>query len=111
MPGAAADRQDGWLTAVLRPAGALDPPALGRLSTALGHLAASSDTVIIDLTAADVSSPRSLAMSLRAPAREFDQAGRFLLVLGASASLAAEFDHAAVPVIALGYDALPDPAA
>jgi hypothetical protein len=102
---AAAAEQTGWLTLITRPAGALDRAALGRLGAALGQLAASTDMVIVDLTAADVRSPRVLARNLRMPARSFEQAGRCLLLVGASAELAAELDHANVPVITL---ALPD---
>jgi hypothetical protein len=110
MATVAAPEQGGWLTTILRPAGALDHAALGRLSEALGHLAASSDMVIVDLTAADVSSPRTLARNLLAPALKFDRAGRCLLVLGASPELTAELDRTAVPVITLAADALPVPA-
>jgi len=98
---AAAAEQTGWLTVIARPAGALDRTALGRLGAALGQLAASTDMVIVDLTAADVHSPRALAWNLRTPARSFEQAGRCLLLVGASAELAAELDHANVPVITL----------
>jgi len=98
---AAAAEQTGWLTVIARPAGALDRAALGRLGAALGQLAASSDLVIVDLTAADVHSPRALAMNLRTPARSFEQAGRCLLLVGASAELAAELDHVNAPVITL----------
>jgi hypothetical protein len=97
----------GWLTAVLRPAGALDQAALGRLCETLYHLAACSDMVIIDLTATAVSSSRTLARKLWAPAGAFDQAGRSLLVIGASPELTAELDRYAVPVITLGADVVP----
>jgi hypothetical protein len=107
-PVAAAERA-GWLTTILRPAGALDALALRRLRDALGPLAACSDMVIVDLTAAEMRSPRALAMSLRTPALDFDRAGRCLLVVGASAELATELDRAAVPVITLAADALPSP--
>jgi hypothetical protein len=99
--------QGGWLTAILRPAGALDGPAAGRLCESLGHLAACSDMVIVNLTAASVSCPRALARRLLAPARRFDQAGRCLLVIGASAELAEELERNAVPVVTLAADALP----
>src|ERR1700733_7336478 len=39
-----------WLTAILRPAGTLDKEALRGLSESLGHLASSSNIVIVDLT-------------------------------------------------------------
>jgi len=57
--------------------------------------------VVIDLTAADVRSPRDLARNLRAPARRFDRAGRCLLLVGASPGLTAELDRSAVPVVTL----------
>ena len=99
--------EGGWLTAILRPAGALDGPAAGRLCESLGHLAACSDMVIVNLTAASVSCPRTLARRLLAPARRFDRAGRCLLVIGPSAELAAELEHNAVPVVTLAADTLP----
>lgn len=100
----------GWLTTILRPAGALDEAALRRLRDALAPLSASSDMVIIDLTAAEISSPRAVAMSIRTPALDFERAGRCLLVVGASADLTGEFDRAAIPVATLAADALPRPA-
>ena len=96
-----------WLTAILRPAGALDGPAACRLCESLGHLAACSDMVVVNLTASSVRCPRALAKRLLAPARRFDQAGRCLLVIGASAELAAELERNAVPVVTLAADALP----
>ena len=103
LASAAAD-EGRWLTAVLRPAGTLDQAALRGLSESLGHLAASSNMVIVDLTAAVVASPRAFARDLRAPARTFEQAGQCLLLLGASPALAAELDRYAVPVITLAAD-------
>jgi hypothetical protein len=97
----------GWLTTILRPAGTLDDEALRRLRDALGPLSASSDMVIIDLTAAEIGSPRAVAMSIRTPALDFERAGRCLLVVGASPDLTGEFDRAAIPVVTLGDDALP----
>src|SRR5580658_1996077 len=58
-----------WLTAILRPAGTLDRAALRGLTESLGHLAASSNMVIVDLTAAVIASPRTFALDLRALAR------------------------------------------
>src|ERR1700726_4694300 len=51
LASAAAD-EGRWLTAILRPAGTLDKAALRGLSESLGYLAASSNMVIVDLTAA-----------------------------------------------------------
>jgi hypothetical protein len=107
MTEVAAAEQRGWLTTILRPAGALDPSALGRLSAALCHLAAASDMVIVDLTAADIASPRRLVMSLRAPAAGLDGTGRCLLLVGASPALAAELNRAAVPAVTLAAGTLP----
>jgi hypothetical protein len=107
LPGTAGEQE--WLTIILRPAGSLDHAAVRRLGTALGHLAAGSDMVIVDLTAAVVHSPRELALALREPARDFERASRCLLVLGASATLTAELDRAAVPVATLAADTLPAP--
>ncbi len=94
-----------WLTTIMRPAGSLDRFGLGRLGEALGRLAAVSDMAIVDLTAADVGSPRTLARNLLAPARALERAGRCLLVVGASPDLAAELDRCHVPVITLAADA------
>lgn len=103
--------QGGWLTTVLRPAGRLDRPALDRLSAALGHVAASTDMVIIDLTAAEVTAPRALAQTMRAPAHRLQQAGGCLLVVGAPAGLMAELSRATIPVTAFPSGSLPLPAA
>jgi hypothetical protein len=111
MAGVAAREQRGWLTTILRPAGPLDQPGLRRLTEALGALAASCDMVIVDLTAAGVGSPHTLARRLRAPALRFQLAGGCLLLVGASPALAEELDRAAVPVVTLAADALPLPAA
>jgi hypothetical protein len=97
----------GWLTTILRPAGPLDQSGIRRLAEALSALAASSDIVVVNLTAAEVGSPRALARYLRAPALRFELAGRCLLLIGASPGLTAELDRAAVPVVTLADDALP----
>jgi hypothetical protein len=104
MSGAGAAGQDGWFTTTVRPAGPLDHAALARLSETLGALEPSSDMVVVDLTAADVRDPRGLARHLLAPARRFDQAGRCMLVVGASPGLTAELGRAAVPVVTLDAD-------
>lgn len=97
----------GWLTTVLRPAGTLDRPALHRLSQALDRLAASSDMVVVDLTATQVAAPRALASSLQAPALELQQAGRCLLLVGVPPDLAAELDRAAVQAATIPAETLP----
>jgi hypothetical protein len=97
-PGPAAG---GWLTTVLRPAGALDHPTLSRLSQTLDRLAANSDMVILDLTAAHVAVPRALAGKLQTPALKLDQPGRCLLLVGAPPGLLAELDRAAISVATL----------
>jgi hypothetical protein len=99
--------QGRWLTAILRPAGSLDRAALRGLSESLGHLAGSSNMVIVDLTAAVVGSPRTFARDLRIPARTFEQTGQCLLLLGASPELTTELDRHAVPVITLPADGPP----
>jgi anti-anti-sigma regulatory factor len=104
MSGARASGQDGWCTTTVRPAGPLDHAALARLSETLGALEPSSDMVVIDLTAADVRDPRGLARHLLGPARRFDQAGRCMLLVGASPQLTAELGRAAVPVVTLDPD-------
>lgn len=96
-----------WLTTVLRPAGLLDRPGLDRFALVLGILAACSDMVVIDLTAATVTSAQGLAQTLAAPAAELDHAGRCLLVRGVPPQVRAELDRAAVPAIALADDAQP----
>lgn len=99
LPGNLHSEVVGWLTTVLRPAGSLDRAARRRLGEALDYLAASCDMVIIDLTATQVAAPRALARNLRAPALEFQRAGRCLLLVGAPPDLLAELDRTAVPVI------------
>jgi hypothetical protein len=108
---AATEGEPAWLTTILRPAGSLDGPAVRKLGAALGHLAASSDMVIVDLAAVAVRDPRALVRALREPAAEYAQAGRCLLVIGAAPALTAELDRAKVPVVALAGDAIPCPAA
>ena len=103
--------QGRWLTAILRPAGSLDQAALHRLSDSLGHLATSSNMVIIDLTAAVVGKPGAFARDLLAPARTFEQAGQCLLLLGASPELTAALDRYQVPVVTVAADSLPPQAA
>jgi hypothetical protein len=110
-PASTAADEGRWLTAILRPAGTLDQAALRGLSESLGHLASSSNMVIVDLTAAVVASPRAFARDLRAPARTFEEAGQCLLLLGASPALTAELDRHAVPVITLAADPPPPEAA
>ena len=103
--------QGRWLTAILRPAGSMDRAALRGLSESLGHLASSSNMIIVDLTAAVVCKPGAFARDLLAPARLFERAGQCLLLLGASPELTAALDRYAVPVVTLAADALPPQAA
>ena len=103
--------QGRWLTAILRPAGSLDQAALRGLSDSLGHLATSSNMVIIDLTAAVVGKPGAFARDLLAPARLFEQAGQCLLLLGASPELTAALDRYQVPVVTVAADSPPPSAA
>jgi hypothetical protein len=103
--------QGRWLTAILRPAGLMDRAALRGLSVSLGHLASSSNMIIVDLTAADVRKPGAFARDLLAPARLFERAGQCLLLLGASPELTAALDRYAVPVVTLAADSLPPQAA
>ena len=103
--------QGRWLTAILRPAGTMDRAALRGLSESLGHLASSSNMIIVDLTAAIVGKPGAFARDLLAPARAFERAGQCLLLLGASAELAAALDRYAVPVVTLAADSIPPQAA
>src|SRR3984957_4366061 len=53
--------QGRWLTAILRPAGPMDRAALRGLCQSLGHLASSSNMIIVDLTAAVVVKPGAFA--------------------------------------------------
>jgi hypothetical protein len=103
--------QGRWLTAILRPAGSMDRAALRGLCQSLGHLASSSNMIIVDLTAAVVGKPGAFARDLLAPARLFEQAGKCLLLLGASPELTAALDRYKVPVVTLAADSLPPQAA
>ena len=103
--------QGRWLTAILRPAGSMDRAALRGLSKSLGHLASSSNMIIVDLTAAVVCKPGAFARDLLAPARAFERAGQCLLLLGASPELTAALDRYAVPVVTLAADSIPPQAA
>lgn len=103
--------QGRWLTAILRPAGSMDRAALRGLCQSLGHLASSSNMIIVDLTAAVVVKPGAFARDLFVPARAFEQAGQCLLLLGASPELTAALDRYKVPVVTLAADSLPPQAA
>jgi hypothetical protein len=92
--------QGRWLTAILRPAGSMDRAALRGLCQSLGHLADSSNMIIVDLTAAVVGKPGAFA-----------RAGQCLLLLNASPELAAALDRYAVPVVSLAADPVPPQAA
>ena len=109
VAGEAAD-QGRWLTAILRPAGPMDRAALRGLCQSLGHLA-SSNMIIVDLTAAVVVKPGAFARDLLLPARRFERAGQCLLLLGASAELTGALDRYQVPVVTLAADSLPPQAA
>jgi hypothetical protein len=89
----------------------MDRAALRRLSESLGHLATSSNMIIVDLTAAVVCKPGAFARDLLAPARLFERAGQCLLLLGASPELTAALDRYAVPVVTLADDSTPPQAA
>lgn len=95
-----------WLTTLLRPVGPLDKPALRRLTETLGRLAATSDAIIVDLTATQVPAPRAVATGLHPPARAAQRAGRCLLLVGASPGLVAELERAGVPVATLPSELL-----
>jgi 1,2-phenylacetyl-CoA epoxidase catalytic subunit len=110
LPGDAGPEPDCWLTTVLRPAGALDRAARSRLIEALSRLADSSDMVIVDLAAACVTAPRTLARKLRAPALAFEQTGRCLLLVGAAPELVTELDRADVRGTVFAAGSLPLPA-
>ncbi len=89
-----------WLTSVLRPAGTLDADAVGRLAEALTTLAASSDMVVVDLSAASASSASALAAALRAPAEQLSRRGGrggCLLLVGPGPDLVAELQRGGVP--------------
>ena len=96
---------------ILRPAGSMDRAALRGLSESLGHLASSSNMIIIDLTAAVVCKPGAFARDLLAPARLFERAGQCLLLLGASPELTAALDRYQVPVVTVAADSPPPSAA
>src|ERR1700733_135099 len=79
--------QGRWLTAILRPAGSMDRAALRGLCQSLGHLASSSNMIIVARPPPFVVSPAASARAVLAPARRFERAGQCLLLLGASAEL------------------------
>jgi hypothetical protein len=110
-PASEAADQGPWLTAILRPAGSLDRAALRGLTESLAHLAASSNMIIVDLSAAVVRTPGAFARDLLVPARTFERAGQCLLLLGASPELTAALDRYAVPVVTLAADGMPPEAA
>jgi hypothetical protein len=98
---------DEWLSTVLRPVGELNQRALRRLVAVLDRLTPTSDAVILNLAATQVTAPRAVARSLRPPARAAQRAGRCLLLVGAPPALVAELDRAGVPVTTLPAELLP----
>jgi hypothetical protein len=66
--------------------------------------------VIVDLAAACVTAPRTLARKLRAPALAFEQTGRCLLLVGAPPELVTELDRADVRGTVFAAGSLPLPA-
>jgi hypothetical protein len=97
-----------WLTTIVRPAGTLDRSGVDQVGLAIRILAACSDMIVVDLSAARVAAPRVLAIALLQPAAELERAGRCLLLRGVPPQLRVELDRAAVPAITVAD--VPEPA-
>ena len=98
-PGQALPQTRRWLTTIVRPAGTLDRSGVDQVGAAIRVLAACSDMVIVDLSAARVAAPRGFAVTLLEPAVVLDRTGRCLLLRSVPPQLRAELDRAAVPAI------------
>jgi hypothetical protein len=79
-----------WLTAVLRPAGALVGAAADRFVADLLALAARANIVIVNLVAASVPAPDAFAEALRGPGELLSGPDRCLLLVGADQALLRE---------------------
>jgi hypothetical protein len=98
-PGQAVPQTRRWLTTIVRPVGTLNRSGADQVGAAISILAACSDMVIVDLSAARVATARGLAVALLESAVELDRAGRCLLLRDVPPQLRAELDRAAVPAI------------
>lgn len=83
----ARDSKGFWLTAELRPAGELTGAEVDRLVEDLTTLADRANIVVLNLVAATVPDPESLAESLRRPGTLLSGPDRCLLLVGADAAL------------------------
>jgi hypothetical protein len=91
-----------WLTAMLRPAGVLAGRAIERLVEDLVSLAQRANIVVVNLVAATVPAPETLASALRRPGAMLSGPDKALLLVGADARLLRELrriggDIATVP--------------
>ncbi len=82
-----------WLTAVLRPAGTLEGPAMDRFVASLTALAGSASLVVVDLAAARVPEPEAFAAALRLPGGLLSGPDRCLLLVGADRALLDALDR------------------
>jgi hypothetical protein len=103
----ARSRSRGWLTAVLRPAGALDPAAFGRL---LAALSATADMVVVDLDAVRIPNLAAFIDALRPAAAHLARPSRCLLLVNAPSALQHALDVADLPAATLAAGTMLPPA-
>jgi hypothetical protein len=103
-------QHDGWLTAVLRPAGKLDGATAAAFGRSLRDLSATVDMVVVDLDAARITDVPAFVAALRLPAARLARPGRCLLLANVPRALERAVRAAGVPAATLAIDAAPDPA-
>lgn len=99
-----AEQRELWLTAVLRPAGALTGVAMDRLVGSLTALAENASLVVVDLAAAAVPEPDALARALRHPGSLLSGPDRCLLLVGADSDLLQALDRVGGQIATLDPD-------
>jgi hypothetical protein len=111
QPNAPADRRltadpplDGWLTAVLRPAGPLDGAAAAAFGQLLSDLSATADMVVVDLAATSIPDPAAFVATLWPAAARLAGPGKCLLLLNLPDTLQRAVHMAGVPAASLAFD-------
>jgi hypothetical protein len=89
----AAEGNEQWLTAVLRPAGVLAGAAIDRFIDSLTALAENANLVVVDFAATTVPAPDTLAAALRRPGELLSAPDRCLLLAGADPALLRALDR------------------
>ena len=97
---------DGWLTAVLRPAGTLDGASADAFGRLLSDLSATADMVVVDLDATSIPDSAAFVETLGPAAACLAGPGRCLLLANAPLALELAVSAAGVPAATLAVDAV-----